>query len=138
LLSSWTIHFDTVYATQDKADDARVGVKSTARLFGDHVRAVTSCFAGALVLCLFISGILTGRGPIFFAISCVGTAIHFFWQMYGWNVDDRTQAARIFKVQYEILMMIHRDPNNTVSQSNGDLGYITFAGMALDSYLMRR
>ena len=98
-MRSWTIHFDTVYATQDKEDDAHVGVKSTARLFGSHVRAITSCFAGATVVCLLLSGFLTGRGPTFFAISCVGSAIHFVWQMFGWNVDNRAQAARIFKVR---------------------------------------
>jgi 4-hydroxybenzoate polyprenyltransferase len=95
---SWTIHFDTVYATQDVADDERIGVKSTARLFGDHVKAITSSFAGSSVLLMLLAGIFTNRGPLFYAISCVGAAIHFTWQMWGWNVKSRSESMRIFMV----------------------------------------
>ena len=35
---AWTLFYDTIYAHQDKEDDALIGVKSTARLFGDHTR----------------------------------------------------------------------------------------------------
>ena len=44
----WVIGYDTIYACQDKEDDAIVGVRSTALLFGDHARlAVAAFYAGA-------------------------------------------------------------------------------------------
>ena len=47
----WIIGYDTIYAHQDREDDALIGVRSTARLFGDRTRlAVGLCYAGALVL----------------------------------------------------------------------------------------
>ncbi|MAY61203.1 MAG: 4-hydroxybenzoate octaprenyltransferase [Rhizobiales bacterium] len=46
----WTIGYDTIYAHQDKEDDALVGVKSTARLFGSHTWRWLVLFYGAFVL----------------------------------------------------------------------------------------
>lgn len=50
----WTIGYDTIYACQDREDDALIGVKSTARLFGDNVkRGVALCYA-LVILCMFL------------------------------------------------------------------------------------
>jgi 4-hydroxybenzoate polyprenyltransferase len=58
----WTLGYDTIYALQDVEDDAMIGVKSTARLFGERVRpAVALFYAGALV-CWLAAGILAGGG----------------------------------------------------------------------------
>ena len=42
---AWTLVYDTIYAHQDKADDARIGVKSTALLFGAQSRRTLTGFA---------------------------------------------------------------------------------------------
>ena len=41
---AWTLHYDTIYAHQDKEDDALIGVKSTARLFGDRTKPILRGF----------------------------------------------------------------------------------------------
>ena len=54
----WTLGYDTIYAIQDQEDDALVGIKSTARLFGHHVRAWITVFYSAVILILLASLIL--------------------------------------------------------------------------------
>lgn len=76
----WTIGYDTIYALQDIEDDALIGVKSTARLFGDNVRPVTALFyAGTLVLWL-AAGLLAGMNVLFAVLLVVPAAI-FAWQI---------------------------------------------------------
>lgn len=80
----WVIGYDTIYALQDVEDDALVGVKSTARLFGEHVKpAVATLYAGAFVL-WNVAALLTGGGIVFAALSLVAVAL-FTWQV--WTVD---------------------------------------------------
>ena len=80
----WVIAYDTIYALQDVEDDALVGVKSTARLFGEHVKpAVATLYAGAFVL-WNVAALLAGGGIVFAALSLVAVAL-FTWQV--WTVD---------------------------------------------------
>ncbi|MGH7213088.1 MAG: 4-hydroxybenzoate octaprenyltransferase, partial [Acetobacteraceae bacterium] len=58
----WDLGFDTIYAHQDREDDALAGVKSTARLFGERTRPfLAACYTAALVA-LGIAGWLAGLG----------------------------------------------------------------------------
>lgn len=85
----WTIGYDTIYALQDIEDDALIGVKSTARLFGSRVRPITGLFyAGAVVLWL-AAALLAGGGPVVMLAMLVPVAI------LGWQVAtlDRTIAG---------------------------------------------
>ncbi|OBZ76828.1 4-hydroxybenzoate polyprenyltransferase, mitochondrial [Grifola frondosa] len=113
----WTIYYDTIYACQDRRDDVKAGVKSTAVLFGDAVRPILACFATAFVFCLAYAGMLNGNGMAYFVITVAGAAVHFAWQLTSVNFDIGADCWRIFK-------------------SNGDLGYIMFAGMICD-YALR-
>jgi 4-hydroxybenzoate polyprenyltransferase len=80
----WVIGYDTIYALQDIEDDALVGVKSTARLFGDNVKpAVATLYVGAFVLWL-AAAILAGAGVIFAILSLVGAGV-MAWQV--WTLD---------------------------------------------------
>ncbi|CAL9917930.1 4-hydroxybenzoate octaprenyltransferase [Candidatus Liberibacter solanacearum] len=51
----WVIHFDTVYAHQDKKDDERIGINSTARLFADHTKIWISILYSLFTLCFMIA-----------------------------------------------------------------------------------
>ncbi|MGB3337609.1 MAG: 4-hydroxybenzoate octaprenyltransferase [Devosia sp.] len=83
----WVIGYDTIYALQDIEDDALVGVKSTARLFGDHVKpAVATLYAGAFVLWM-AAGMLAGAGIVFATMSLVAAA------MLAWQVRTVDAAA---------------------------------------------
>lgn len=97
-LSSWVIYFDTIYATQDRKDDVKAGVKSTAVLFGNNIRLVNGAFAAVFVACLALGGIFNQQGPLYFLVSCVGAAAHFCWQLLSWNVESAKNSADLFKV----------------------------------------
>jgi 4-hydroxybenzoate polyprenyltransferase len=68
---AWTIGYDTIYAQQDIEDDALVGVKSTARLFGDQARLWVSYFYGAAFVLAMIGAIMAaGSLAAAFAGGC--------------------------------------------------------------------
>jgi 4-hydroxybenzoate polyprenyltransferase len=76
----WTIGYDTIYALQDIEDDALIGVKSTARLFGRRVRPITALFyAGAVALWL-AAALLAGGGLVVTLLMLVPVAI-LAWQV---------------------------------------------------------
>lgn len=58
----WTIGYDTIYALQDIEDDALVGVKSTARLFGRRARTLVALFYSAAVVLWVAAALLVGAG----------------------------------------------------------------------------
>ncbi len=83
---SWTIGYDTIYALQDREDDALVGVRSTARLFADKWRSWTSLFY-ALALGLWTSaGAIAGAGLVV-ALSLTLIGVGLIWPMLQ-SVDD--------------------------------------------------
>lgn len=82
----WVIGYDTIYALQDIEDDALVGVKSTARLFGANVRpAVSALYVGAVIFWL-MAAILAGGGFIAIALMLVPAAL-LAWQVYTLDVE---------------------------------------------------
>lgn len=96
----WVIGYDTIYALQDIEDDALVGVKSTARLFGDNVRpAVAALYAGAFVL-WNLANLLAGGGVIFAVLSLVAAGL-LAWQL--WTLDaeaPRNPFIRFYNNHY--------------------------------------
>ncbi|GLQ10810.1 4-hydroxybenzoate octaprenyltransferase [Devosia yakushimensis] len=82
----WVIAYDTIYAVQDIEDDALIGVKSTARLFGSKTRPiVTGFYAGAYALWL-AGATMAGAGLMFFALSLVAAGI-LAWQVWTLDAD---------------------------------------------------
>lgn len=82
----WVIGYDTIYALQDIEDDALIGVKSTARLFGDKAKPiVTGFYAGAYVLWL-AAATLAGAGIVFAVISLVALGL-LAWQVQTVDAD---------------------------------------------------
>lgn len=91
----WTLGYDTIYAVQDRADDALVGVKSTARLFGAYTKIfVYSCYALALLLWLG-GGLLFGLGGAYLAgwLVTLGVTV---WILRQWREDDALSCRRAF------------------------------------------
>jgi len=80
----WVIGYDTLYALQDIEDDALIGVKSTARLFGEHVRPIVAVLYLAAYMLWAAAVVLVGGGLIFAVLSLAAVAL-LAWQV--WTVD---------------------------------------------------
>jgi len=99
----WTIFYDTIYAHQDKEDDALIGVKSTARLFGDNTRAWLRGFMAASVL-LMTAAVIVAMAPQA-SVPALGLALagvwafgwHMAWQLARLDADDPDTCLRLFR-----------------------------------------
>ncbi len=92
----WTIGYDTIYALQDLEDDALIGVKSTARLFGDNVKTAIALFYVAAVVCWLVAAALTGDVSIFVMLLIVPAGL-LGWQVVTLEPKNPKNALRVFK-----------------------------------------
>ncbi|MCJ8168181.1 4-hydroxybenzoate octaprenyltransferase [Atopomonas sediminilitoris] len=86
----WTVAYDTQYAMCDREDDLKVGIKSTAILFGDADRLMIGLLQGMAALCLIIVASQLKLGGYFYA-GLAGMLLTFAWQ--HWLIRDRQPAA---------------------------------------------
>ena len=93
---AWTIGYDTLYALQDIEDDALIGVKSTARLFGENTRIVVAGFYGVAWFFWLIGAVLTGAGPIYFVAGLIPAGM-LGWQVYALKADEPGNPLALFK-----------------------------------------
>jgi len=92
----WVIGYDTIYALQDKEDDALVGVRSSALAMGRHARAgIAACYGLALVLWGAALWSLRPEGLALLAL--VPAALHFVWQVATLRPDDGEDALAKFR-----------------------------------------
>jgi 4-hydroxybenzoate polyprenyltransferase len=91
----WTVIYDTIYAHQDKADDARLGLRSTALLMADATRPVLTALTAGVGGCWVAAGIVSGLAwPYFLGVAAsVG---HLLWQVRTADYGDRLSLARRF------------------------------------------
>jgi 4-hydroxybenzoate polyprenyltransferase len=109
----WVIGYDTIYAHQDREDDALIGIKSTALLFGEHTKPMLALFYALAVVLIALAGWSAGGGLIF-ALGMLAFAAHLAWQIAQLDIDDPVNCLMVFK-------------------SNRDAGLILFAGLVLDA-----
>ena len=110
----WTIGYDTIYAQQDARDDAIVGIRSTARLFGRHARAGVAIFyalASALAGAALAS---TNSGAVAWC-GWAAFSAHLAWQVLRIDGASPSVALALFR-------------------SNRDAGLLLFAGLALQGW----
>ena len=91
----WTLGYDTIYAHQDREDDALVGVKSSARKLGEKTRPALMAFY-ALVIVLFAAACLLERATLSL-ILLLPAAAHFAWQVATLDIDDGPRCLALFK-----------------------------------------
>jgi 4-hydroxybenzoate polyprenyltransferase len=65
---AWAVAYDTIYALQDREDDQRVGIKSSAILFGQWTWLAVAASFGVMILCLGWAGWLSGIGPVYYGV----------------------------------------------------------------------
>ncbi|MGP8119842.1 MAG: 4-hydroxybenzoate octaprenyltransferase [Xanthobacteraceae bacterium] len=112
---AWVIGYDTIYAHQDREDDALIGIKSTARLFADRTRPALGAFYGlavALIAAALVASV--SRWPAFVGLAAF--AAHLAWQVARLDIGDPAGCQRLFK-------------------SNRDAGLLLFAGLLADAVL---
>ncbi|KAJ7507388.1 4-hydroxybenzoate polyprenyl transferase [Mycena galericulata] len=85
---AWTIWYDTIYACQDKKDDVKAGVKSTALLFGNSIKLVLAIFVSIMRGGLILAGILNDHQLPYFMISVGGGSFYLAVQLYAVNTDS--------------------------------------------------
>jgi len=109
----WVIAYDTIYAHQDREDDALIGVHSTARLFESNTpRALAIIYSGAVLL-IALAGIMAGGGTVF-GLGVLAFSLHLAWQVRTIDIDDPALCLRLFR-------------------SNRDAGLLLFAGIVFDA-----
>jgi 4-hydroxybenzoate polyprenyltransferase len=110
---AWVIGYDTIYAHQDREDDAFIGIKSTALLFGDRTRPMLAIFYGLAVTLIGLAGAQAGAGLLFW-LGLAAFAAHLGWQIARLDIRNPGLCLALFK-------------------SNRDAGLILFAGMVADA-----
>jgi 4-hydroxybenzoate polyprenyltransferase len=92
----WVIGYDTIYALQDKEDDALVGVRSSALALGRHARLGVALFYLA-ALALWAVALHFVRREWFALLALVPMALHFAWQAAALKPDDGDDALAKFR-----------------------------------------
>jgi 4-hydroxybenzoate polyprenyltransferase len=112
---AWVIGYDTIYAHQDAEDDALIGIKSTARLFGARTHQALMVFYGLAVALIGVALVLAGASyPAWIGLAAF--AVHLCWQISRLEIGDPALCLRIFK-------------------SNRDAGLLLFAGLLGDAVI---
>jgi len=110
---AWVIGYDTIYAHQDREDDALIGVKSTALLFGRHTRLALALFY-ALAVVLIAGALWTAAAGWPSVAGLVVFAGYLGWQVKKIDINDPALCQRLF-------------------YANRDAGFLLFAGLLLDA-----
>ncbi len=101
----WDLGFDTIYAHQDREDDALVGVRSTARLFGEHTAPfLAACYAGTILL-LALAGWLAGAGWWFYPALALPAGL-LARQVWALDIHDPALCLRLFRANREAGLVI--------------------------------
>jgi 4-hydroxybenzoate polyprenyltransferase len=112
---AWVIGYDTIYAHQDAEDDALIGIKSTALLFGERTRPALVVFYGLAVALIGVAlALAEARWPAWVGLAAF--AAHLCCQIARVEIGDPALCLRIFK-------------------SNRDAGLLLFAGLLADAML---
>jgi len=93
---AWVIGYDTIYALQDREDDAMIGVRSSALRMGAHVRGGTAGFY-AVALALWGSAIWQVRPDPLALITLAPVAVQLLWQVATLRPDDGDNALARFR-----------------------------------------
>ncbi len=94
----WTLGYDTIYAHQDREDDALIGVRSTARLFGRNSGPFLAACYGATVALLAGAGWLAGLSALFFVALAVPAAM-LVRQVRRLDIDDPGLCLALFQLE---------------------------------------
>ncbi|MEM5473748.1 4-hydroxybenzoate octaprenyltransferase [Hoeflea sp. AS60] len=102
---AWTIGYDTIYAHQDKEDDALVGVRSTARLFAENTKIWLVGFYGLFAAMALAAFWLTGVAwPAYAGLALA--VVMLGWQIRVIDIDDADQCLALFKANSRVGLIV--------------------------------
>jgi len=113
----WTIGYDTIYAHQDKEDDAMLGLKSTALRLGANTRPWLAAFYAGAVVLWAVAAALAGAHATFYAVLAA-IAAQLAWQTATLRMDDTANCLIRFR-------------------SNRYVGWLLFLGLWADMAVAR-
>jgi 4-hydroxybenzoate polyprenyltransferase len=102
----WTFGYDTLYAHQDREDDSRLGIKSSALALGnDTVRVVGYAYA-VTIACLMMAG-LGASAQLVYWLALVASAAQFCTQLLRFRLNNPQIAGRLFRsnIQVGLIML---------------------------------
>src|SRR5882724_3459527 len=112
---AWVIGYDTIYAHQDAEDDALIGIKSTARLFGARTHRALAVFYSLALVLIGVALVLAGaRWPAWIGLAAF--AVHLVCQIRKLDISDPALCKRVF-------------------YSNRDAGLLLFAGLLVEAVM---
>ena len=91
----WAVAYDSVYALQDRDDDIRIGVKSSAVLFGRHIWIAVGTALAIMFLLLGLTGWLVGAALAFYGVLI---AIAGFLSQQVWRLRDPVSPGEAFRL----------------------------------------
>ncbi|MBO9398943.1 4-hydroxybenzoate octaprenyltransferase [Shimia sp. R9_2] len=99
---AWTLFYDTIYAHQDTEDDALIGIKSTARLFGENSPQWLQGFLIATVALMGLAALMAAlpHSPLALAVALMGPVAmgwHMQWQLRMLQTDDAERLVMLFR-----------------------------------------
>lgn len=101
----WTLAYDTIYAHQDKEDDALAGIKSTARLFGTRSKLWVGVFF-FVALGLFMAAKISAGGINYALVLWALPAAHAVWQLRGWHMDNPASSLGMFRANRDMGLLL--------------------------------
>ncbi|HEC26302.1 MAG TPA: 4-hydroxybenzoate octaprenyltransferase [Gammaproteobacteria bacterium] len=108
----WTVAYDTMYAMVDREDDLKIGVMSTAILFGKYDRFIIGLLQLIIIVLLVLVGLIFERGSIYY-FGLLLASTFFFYQQWLIAGRDPAQCLQAFL-------------------NNNWFGAVVFVGLALD------
>ena len=108
---SWTLFYDTIYAHQDREDDALIGVKSTARLFADNTAIWLRGFlilTMALMAAAALMALATAKasGLALAVLGVGGMGLHMLWQLQRLDINDADTCLRLFRANRDTGLIV--------------------------------
>ena len=101
----WTLGYDTIYAHQDKADDALIGIKSSARRLGAATPAWLWGFYGVALVLLGLAGALAEMSLGFY-LALPLVALHLAWQVRTVDLNDPASCLARFRSNRELGVLV--------------------------------
>ena len=101
----WTLGYDTIYAHQDREDDALLGIGSSALALGERTRPFLVGVFGGVIAALAAAGVTAGLHPLFLAGLALPAA-HFAWQVRRLDIGDPGRCLRLMRANRDAGLLI--------------------------------